>query len=155
MRITLVVANELMFSGALAGDRELLDLRDGIGRAAGRLAAGLADVVPRRLHAAPAARAVGRGAGRGRARARGPRRRSPTTRPPRTRRCATSKSVRQVTADDRGVLVVALRRGDEVLALLEAVAPCGDRYRPGDARPGRRVRPRRGGRSRSARVTTE
>ena len=45
MRITLVVANELMFSGALAGDRELLDLRDGIGRAAGRLAAGLADVV--------------------------------------------------------------------------------------------------------------
>ena len=35
-----------MYSGALAGDRELLDLRDGIGRAAGRLAAGLADVVP-------------------------------------------------------------------------------------------------------------
>ena len=34
MRITLVVANELMFSGALAGDRELLDLRDGIGCAA-------------------------------------------------------------------------------------------------------------------------
>src|SRR4029077_14902943 len=46
LRITLVVANELMFSGALAGDRELLDLRDFIGRAAGRLAAGLADVVP-------------------------------------------------------------------------------------------------------------
>ena len=45
MRITLAVASELMFSGALAGDRELLDLRDGIGRAAGRLAAGLADVV--------------------------------------------------------------------------------------------------------------
>ncbi len=46
MRITLAVAGELMFSGALAGDRELLDLRDGIGRAAGRLAAGLADAIP-------------------------------------------------------------------------------------------------------------
>ncbi len=45
LRISFVVANELMFSGALAGDRELLDLRDSIGRLAGRLAAGLADVV--------------------------------------------------------------------------------------------------------------
>ena len=37
-----------------------------------------------------------------------------------------------MTADDRGVLVVALRRGDEVLALLEAVRRVGDRYRPAD-----------------------
>ncbi len=35
-RITLAVADELMFSGALAGDRELLDLRDGIARSAGQ-----------------------------------------------------------------------------------------------------------------------
>src|SRR5712691_1235829 len=32
LRITLVVASELMYSGALASDRELLDLRDAIGR---------------------------------------------------------------------------------------------------------------------------
>ena len=46
LQITLVVAGELMYSGALAADRELLDLRDGIDRAAGQLAAGLAAVVP-------------------------------------------------------------------------------------------------------------
>ena len=39
MRISLVVANELMSSGALAGDRELLDLRDG-DRTRGRAARG-------------------------------------------------------------------------------------------------------------------
>jgi len=44
----------------------------------------------------------------------------------------THKPLRMVTVDDRGVLVVAMRSGDEVLALLEAVAPCGDRYRPID-----------------------
>jgi hypothetical protein len=45
-RITLVVAGELMHSGALRGARELLDLRDALGRAAGRLAATLAEVLP-------------------------------------------------------------------------------------------------------------
>src|SRR5207302_7942817 len=45
-RITLVVAGELLYSGALASDQELLDLREGVGLRAGRLAAALADVVP-------------------------------------------------------------------------------------------------------------
>jgi hypothetical protein len=44
-RITLVVANELLHSGALRTDRELLDVRDGLGRAAGRLAAALSEIV--------------------------------------------------------------------------------------------------------------
>ena len=34
--------------------------------------------------------------------------------------------------DDRGVIVVALRRGSEVLALLEAVTPSGEQFRPAD-----------------------
>ena len=131
MRITLVVANELMFSGALAGDRELLDLLDGIGRGAGRLAAGLGDVLR---------------ADCTRLRLLGPSGEVPiaaervlTAREPVPDDAVAAqdalrghKPVRTVTADDRGVLVVALRRGDEVLALLEAVLPAGDRYRPAD-----------------------
>jgi len=131
MRITLVVANELMSSGALAGDRELLDLRDGIGRAAGRLAAGLADVV-----AADCTRV----------RLLGPSGEVPVAAERElTLRYSVpddptaahevlrkGKPVRQVTSDDRGVIVVALHRGDQILALLEAVAPCGERYRPAD-----------------------
>ncbi len=131
MRITLVVAEELMFSGALAGDRELLDLRDGIGRAAGRIAAGLSDVVRAdctrlrvlgpsgEVPVAAESELSARGsvpddttAAHEALRSRGP--------------------VRQVTVDDRGIIVVAIRRGEEVVALLEAVAPCGDRFRPGD-----------------------
>ena len=64
----------------------------------------------------------------------------------------THKSVRQVTSDGRGVLVVAMRRGDEVLALLEAVAPVGDRYRPGDVAQADAYARGRGGRARRARV---
>jgi hypothetical protein len=131
MRITLVVANELMSSGALAGGRELLDLRDGIGRAAGRLAAGLADVVPAdctRLRVlgpsgeVPIAAERELGA------------RNDVTDDPTAANEAlrNGKSVRQITAGDRGIIVVALRHDDEVVALLEAVAPAGDRFRPGE-----------------------
>jgi hypothetical protein len=131
MRITLVVANELMFSGALAGDRELLDLRDGIGRAAGRLAAGLAEVVRAdctRLRLLGPSGEVPVAAERELTS-----RHSVPDDPAAAHEARRNhKAVRQVTADDRGVLVVALRRGDEVLALLEAVLPPGDRYRPAD-----------------------
>jgi hypothetical protein len=131
MRITLVVANELMSSGALAGARELLDLRDGIGRAAGRLAAGLAEVVPAdctRLRLlgpsgeVPVAAERELGA------------RNEVSDDPAAAQdvVRNGKSVRRVRADDRGILVVALALDDEVLALLEAVAPRGDRFRPGD-----------------------
>ena len=131
MRITLAVAHELMFSGALAGDRELLDLRDGIGRAAGRLAAGLADVVPAdcaRLRLLGPSGEVPVAAERELTE----RHLVPDDSTAAHEVVLTHKPVRMVTVDDRGVLVVAMRRGDEVLALLEAVAPCGDRYRPID-----------------------
>jgi hypothetical protein len=135
MRISFVVANELMFSGALAGDRELLDLRDGIGRAAGRLAAGLADVIradctlirllgPSGEVPIAAERVLS---------AHGAREPIPDDTAPAHEALRNHRLVRKVTADDRGVIVVALRRGDEVLALLEAVLPAGDRYRPVDA----------------------
>jgi hypothetical protein len=131
MRITLAVANELMLSGALASDPELLDLRDGIGRAAGRLAAGLADVVGAectRLRLLGPSGEVPVAAERDlAARASVPDDPTAAHKVLRNRR-----TVREVTVDDRGVLVVAMRRGDEVLALLEAVAPRGDRYRPVD-----------------------
>jgi hypothetical protein len=131
MRITLAVAGELMFSGVLAGDRELLDLRDGIGRAAGRLAAGLADVVRAdctRLRLLGPSGEVPVAAERELT----ARRSVPDDATAAHAVLRSNKSVRQVTLDGRGVLVVAMRRGDEVLALLEAVAPCGDRYRPVD-----------------------
>jgi hypothetical protein len=131
MRITLVVANELMFSGALAGDRELLDLRDGIGRAAGRLAAGLADVVRAdctRVRLLGPSGEVPVAAERDLA----ARNEVPDDAAAAHEVVRNHKAVRQVTADDRGVIVVAMRRGDEVLALLEAVLPEGDRYRPGE-----------------------
>jgi hypothetical protein len=131
MRITLAVASELMLSGALASDPELLDLRDGIGRAAGRLAAGLADVVGAectRLRLLGPSGEVPVAAERDlAARASVPDDPTAAHKVLRNRR-----TVREVTVDDRGVLVVAMRRGDEVLALLEAVAPRGDRYRPVD-----------------------
>jgi hypothetical protein len=131
MRITLAVASELMLSGALASDPELLDLRDGIGRAAGRLAAGLADVVGAectRVRLLGPSGEVPVAAERDlAARASVPDDPTAAHKVLRNRR-----TVREVTVDDRGVLVVAMRRGDEVLALLEAVAPRGDRYRPVD-----------------------
>ena len=46
MRITLYVASELMHSGALARDRELLEVRDRVARSAGALAAALAELLP-------------------------------------------------------------------------------------------------------------
>ena len=131
MRITLAVANELMFSGALAGDRELLDLRDGTGRAAGRLAAGLADVVRAdctRLRLLGPSGEVPVAAER-ELTARGS---VPDDSTAALKALRSRSPVREVTLDGRGVLVIAMRRGDEVLALLEAVAPCGERYRPAD-----------------------
>jgi hypothetical protein len=131
MRITLVVANELMSSGALAGARELLDLRDGIGRAAGRLAAGLADVVPAdctRLRLLGPSGEVPIAAER----ELGARKEVDNDPTAAQEVLRTGKAQRRVTSDGRGVLVVALEFGDEVIALLEAVAPSGDRFRPGE-----------------------
>ena len=64
--ISLVVADELVFSGALEADRELLDLRIAIELAAPQLAAGLAGAAADRLCPRPRDRALGRSPHRGR-----------------------------------------------------------------------------------------
>ena len=96
-----------MFSGALAGDRELLDLRDGIGRAAGRLAAGLADVVRAdctRLRLLGPSGEVPVAAEREVA----ARQSVPDDATAARDALRNRKPVRQVTTDDRGVIVVAI-----------------------------------------------
>jgi hypothetical protein len=130
-RISLAVASELMFSGALATDRELLDLRDVVARAAGTLAAGLADVVAAdctRLRVLGPSGEVPVAAER----ELNARQLVPDDATAAHEVLRSRKPVRRVGEDDRGVLVVALRRGDDVLALLEAVAPSGEQFRPTD-----------------------
>ena len=130
-RITLVVAGELMFSGALAGDRELLDLRAGFGRAAGRLAAGLADIVPAD---ATRVRLVGPSGEVPVAAERELAARRPVLDDPDPARAALQarKPVRVTTAEGRGVLVVPLWRGREMVGLLEAVSAPGHTFGPSD-----------------------
>jgi len=131
-RITLVVASELMHSGALAGDRELLDLREVVGHSAGRLAAGLADAV----HAESVrVRLLGPSGELPIAGEREFVKRRTVPRDAETARDAlrTRAVVRTTTADGRGVLVVPMWRGNDLIALLEAVAAPGDRFLPRDA----------------------
>ena len=131
-RISLVVAGELMFSGALTGDRELLDLRAGFGRAAGRLAAGLADVVSAD---ATRVRLVGPSGEVPVAAERELAARRPVLDDPDPARAALQarKPVRVTTAEGRGVLVVPLWRGRELVGLLEAVSAPGHKFTPSDA----------------------
>jgi hypothetical protein len=130
-RISLAVASELMFSGALVADREVLDLRDVIAQSAGKLAAGLADVVPAdctRLRVLGPSGEVPVAAERELS----ARQLVPDDATAAHEALRSRKSVRRVSDDDRGVLVVALRRGGEILALLEAVTPSGEQFRPAD-----------------------
>jgi hypothetical protein len=131
-RISLVVAGELMFSGALTGDRELLDLRAGFGRAAGRLAAGLADVVSAD---ATRVRLVGPSGEVPVAAERELAARRPVLDDPGPARAALQarKPVRVTTTEGRGVLVVPLWRGGEMVGLLEAVSAPGHKFGPSDA----------------------
>jgi hypothetical protein len=130
-RITLVVAGELMYSGALASDRELLDLRAGIGRAAGRLASGLADLLP---------------ADCTRVRIVGPSGEVPIAaarelvpgHPASADATAAIEAVRQRTpvrkqSGGHTVLAVPLWRRNELLGVLEAVSPADERYEHEDA----------------------
>ena len=132
MRITLVVASELMYTGALTPDRELLDLRDGIGRAAGRIAAGLGDVLPAdctRVRVLGPSGEVPIAAERDLT----PRRPLPDDATAASDAMRLRKPVRKVESDNCGVLVVPMWRGNDLIALLEAVAPPGDRFAPADA----------------------
>ncbi len=131
MRITLYVANELMYSGALARDREILELRDRVGRSSGALANALADLLPvdraRVRVVGPsgempiaAERTVGRGgfvADDAAPGAAAVRRHVP---------------VRSRVAG-RAVLAVPIWCGDEAVGLLEAVAPASAQFEPVDA----------------------
>jgi hypothetical protein len=130
-RIRLVVAGELLYSGALAGDRELLDLRDGVGRAAGALAAALSDVLP---------------ADCTRVRLVGPSGELPVAaqreiaprRPVTDDAGAAAEAMRTkvpVRKDANGhtTMVVPMWRGDDAIGLLEVISPLGDLYQPIDA----------------------
>jgi hypothetical protein len=129
-RIRLVVAGELLYSGVLAGDRELLDLRDGVGRSAGALAAALSDVLP---------------ADCTRVRLVGPSGELPVAA---QREIAPSRPVPDdasiarealrvsapVRRDNNGhsTMAVPMWRGDDAIGLLEVISPQGDLYQPVD-----------------------
>jgi hypothetical protein len=127
-RITLAVAEELLFSGALAGDRELLDLRAAAASRAGSLAAGLSDVVPcecTRVRLVGPSGEVPLAAMREIAL----RRPIPDDPEPARQALRVDAPVRQ-SFKDRMIIVVPMWRGEEPIALLEVISAPGDRYRP-------------------------
>jgi len=129
-RIRLVVAGELMYSGALSGDRELLDLRDGVGRSAGALAAALSDVLPADC---TRVRLVGPSGELPIAAQREIAPRRPTADDSRVAAEAlrTSAPVRK-DGDGQTVMVVPMFRGADAIGFLEAVSPRGNHYEPID-----------------------
>jgi len=130
-RITLVVAGELLYSGALASDRELLDLRDGVGLRAGRLAAALADVVPAectRVRLVGPSGEVPIAAERELTRGRS----VTDDGAPAVEAMRTGAPVRKEVGG-RTVLAVPVWRRDDLVAVLEAVSPPGQLYEPVDA----------------------
>ena len=131
LRITLVVAGELMYSGALASDRELLDLRESIGRGAGRHASGLIDVVPAEC---ARVRLVGPSGEVPIAAefAVAPVRPVPVDEDIARTALRERAPQRKASADSSGVLVVPMWRGNDVVGLLETVAAGGVRYTAGD-----------------------
>jgi hypothetical protein len=130
-RITLVVAGELMYSGALASDQELLDLREGVGKSAGRIAAALADVVPAEC---TRVRLVGPSGEVPIAAEREliPGRSVTDDGAPAVEAMRTGAPVRKEVGG-RTVLAVPLWRRDDLIAVLEAVSPPGELYEPVDA----------------------
>jgi hypothetical protein len=130
-RITLVVAGELMYSGALASDQELLDLREGVGKSAGRIAAALADVVPAEC---TRVRLVGPSGEVPIAAEREliPGRSVTDDGAPAVEAMRTRAPVRKEVGG-RTVLAVPLWRRDDLVAVLEAVSPPGELYEPVDA----------------------
>jgi len=127
-RITLAVAEELLFSGALAGDGELLDLRGAVATRAGGLAAGLSEVVScdaTRVRLVGPSDEVPLAAMREIA----PRRPIPDDREPAQHALRVDAPVRQ-EFKDRMIIVVPMSRGDDAIGLLEVISAPGDRYGP-------------------------
>src|SRR5258708_32073534 len=129
---SLVVADELVFSGVLESDRELLDLRIAIELAAPQLVAGLAEVLPTDC---------------ARVRVTGPsgelpiaaeRDLAPGRFPPDNASVASAAvqhrhSIRRSSSHDRAVLTVPLWRRDDVVGVLELVSHPGQTYLSRDA----------------------
>ncbi len=123
-RISLVVADELMYTGALSSDRELLDLREAVARSAGALASALAGVVPADC---ARVRLVGPSGEAPVAAERGAR--FPDNAQLASEAIRASAPVRRPVAD-RTLLVVPMRRDADAVALLEVVSPMGTHYQP-------------------------
>jgi GAF domain len=130
--ISLAVADELVVSGVLATDRELLDLRIAIELAAPHLAAGLAEVLPTdcaRVRVTGPSGEVPIAAERDLA---------PGRFPPDDAAIARAAvqhrhSVRRSSSHGRAVLTVPLWRRDEVVGVLELVSHPGQTYLSRDA----------------------
>jgi hypothetical protein len=130
--ISLVVADELVFSGMLELDTELLDLRIALERASAALVAGLAEVLPTdcaRVRLAGPSGEVPIAAERDLA----PGRFAPDD--SEIARAALQKrhSVRRSSSHDRAVLTVPLWRRDDVVGVLELVSHPGQTYLSRDA----------------------
>jgi hypothetical protein len=130
--ISLVVANELVFSGVLETDNELLDLRLAIERAADDLVAGLAEVLPTdcaRVRLTGPSGEVPIAAERDLAPGRFPPDDTAIARAALQHR----HSVRRASSHDRAVLTVPLWRADDVVGVLEVVSHPGQTYLSRDA----------------------
>jgi hypothetical protein len=130
VRITLAVAEELLFAGALAGDGKLLDMRAAVANRAAELAAGLSDVVncdATRVRLVGPSGEVPVAAMREIA----PRRPVPDDPEPARHALRVDAPVRQEFMD-RMIIVVPMWRSDDAVGLLEVVSAPGDRYRPLD-----------------------
>jgi len=130
--ISLVVADELVFSGALEADRELLDLRIAIELAAPQLAAGLAEVLPTdcaRVRVTGPSGEVPIAAERDLA----PGRFAPDNAAVARAAVHQRHSVRRPSTHDRAVLTVPLWRRDDVVGILELVSHPGQTYLSRDA----------------------
>ena len=130
--ISLVVADELVFSGALEADRELLDLRIAIEMAAPQVVSGLAEVLPTdcaRVRVTGPSGELPIAAELDLAPGRFPADDAEIARAALKQR----HSVRRAGDHDRAVLAVPLWRRDDVVGVLELVSRPGQTYGSRDA----------------------
>jgi hypothetical protein len=131
-RISFVVAGELLHSGVLRIDAELVDVCDSLARAAGRIAAGLADALPAdctRVRLTGPAGEVPLAAERDL----DPR--GPVVDLPSVARDAVRarQPMRATAPDGRTIVAVPLWRRRDIIGVLEAVSRSGVAYTPEDA----------------------
>jgi hypothetical protein len=130
--ISLVIANEIVFSGALEVDRQLLDLRLALEQAAPWMVAGLAEVLPTdcaRVRVTGPSGEVPIAAERDLAPGRFPPDDTAIARAALKNR----HSVRRSISHDRAVLTVPLWHRDDVVGVLELVSHPGQTYLSRDA----------------------